>query len=103
VSVLCECPQPSFGREGTALPFGRLTHMGSLQWVCLCGSWVVSTPGASAVCSLCSLMGSHAAGLLEQVSPLLQNFEIARKGLNCSQLLFSYFPSVSLEFSSPLV
>lgn len=77
--------------------------MGSLQWVCLCGSWVVSTPGASAVCSLCSLMGSHAAGLLEQVSPLLQNFEIARKGLNCSQLLFSYFPSVSLEFSSPLV
>lgn len=59
--------------------------------------------GICSVQSVQTLMGSHAAGLLEQVSPLLQNFEIARKGLNCSQLLFSYCPSVSLEFSSPLV
>lgn len=37
------------------------------------------------------------------MSPPLQKFEAARKGLSCSQLLFSYCPSVSLDFSSPLV
>lgn len=51
VSILCECHQSSFGREGAALPLGRLTHMGSLQWVCACG-W--SAPQGHLQCVVCA-------------------------------------------------